>query len=60
MKLTPNFSENDLSFSVNMSDANNTKPFEFGFSEVSVIERTDIPPQYGLVTYDNTKTITVS
>ena len=30
------------------------------FQDVLIVERTDIPPQYGLVTYDNNKTITVS
>ena len=60
MKLTATFSEDDLSFDVDMPRVQDAKPFDFEFHNVEVIERTDIPSRYGLVTYDNTRTITVS
>ena len=33
-------------------------PSDFG--EICVVERVDIPKQYGLITYDQNKTITVT
>lgn len=34
--------------------------FAAKFDSVVVVERVDIPPQYGLITYDNNRTITVT
>ena len=34
--------------------------FMVSFGKVLVIERTEIPPEYGLITYDQNRTITVS
>ena len=36
------------------------RSFRPDFGEVSIIERTDIPSEYGRIAYDQNRTITVS
>ncbi len=38
----------------------NETSFDADFGNVTVVNGTHIPPQYGLVTYDHNQTITVS
>lgn len=58
MNLKVSFSEQAQDFTAKMQDVG--QAFQAEFKDVSVIERVDIPSRYGLVTYDHTKTITVS
>lgn len=54
----PGFSENDQRFAVKLEADAHT--FAAKFDNVIVVERADIPPQYGLITYDQNRTITVT
>lgn len=58
MILQASFVESDQGFTAKMDSEEQT--FEAEFSGLVVVERSDIPPQYGLVTYDNNRTITVT
>lgn len=54
----PGFSKTEQRFAAKLeADAN---AFATKFDSVIVVERVDIPPQYGLVTYDQNRTITVT
>lgn len=46
-KFTTKFVEEDRAFKINLKD-------------VVIVNRVDIPPEYGLITYDNNRVITVS
>lgn len=58
MNLKVNFSDQAQKFTAKMQEVE--RAFQADFKDVVVIERTDIPSRYGLVTYDHTRTITVS
>lgn len=59
MILEVSVSESDQSFVAEM-DNSGDQTFRADFDSLLVVERADIPPQYGLVTYDNNRTITVT
>lgn len=58
MVLSVNFFESEQKFSAKFGET--LQPFEVSFSNVVIVERTDIPKEYGRITYDQNKTITVS
>lgn len=58
MKLDTIFSESNHTFPAKLTQEEHT--FEAKFGEKLTVTYGEIPPNYGLVTYDNTKTITVS
>lgn len=59
MILEVSISESNQRFIAEMDDSG-SQVFRADFGNVLVVERADIPPQYGLVTYDNNRTITVT
>lgn len=58
MKLDMKFSESEQSLNAKFMETE--RFYNLSFKNVVVVERTDIPPEYGLITYDHNKTITVS
>lgn len=58
MKLKVNFREAEECFFAKFAELE--RSFLADFDKVLVVNRTDIPPEYGLITYDQNRTITVS
>ena len=58
MKLDVKFQGIEETFDVKFTESE--QALHTDFKNVVVVERTDIPPEYGLITYDQNRTITVS
>lgn len=58
MKLAVKFTESEQSFHAQFGEME--KSYHASFGNVLVVKRADIPPEYGLVTYHQDRTITVS
>ena len=58
MILKVGFSESEQNFSTQFKETE--RNLDVSFVGVQIVERTGIPKEYGLVTYDQNKTITVS
>lgn len=56
MRLDVKFKEIDQKFNVNFKEVN--QKFNVGFGQY--VERTDIPKEYGLITYTQDRIITVT
>ena len=58
MRLNIKFSESAQHFNMKMEETKDF--FKPSYGNVVIVERVDIPSRYGLVTYDNNRTITVT
>ena len=58
MHMKVKFSETNHKFDVNFSKVN--RNFKAVFNDLVLVERTDIPKEYGLITYTQDKIITIT
>ena len=58
MRLNVKFSESKHSFGEIFSEAK--RSFEVAFNELVLVERTEIPKEYGLITYTQDRIITIT
>jgi hypothetical protein len=58
MKIDASFVDVEQTITAQLTETE--QQFSVEFKDVVIIERADIPSRYGLVTYDQNRTITVS
>ncbi len=58
MQMKVKLSETNHKFDVKFSKAN--RSFGVAFNDLVIVERTDIPKEYGLITYTQDKIITIT